>query len=339
MKAESMGRSAWKRKEISRNRAAGNVNPIDLRIDTKIVAIQVDPLTHFFHPDLGLQCDLLRTDLVNVDVPGNKWFKMKYNIEEMRRVGLNELVTFGGAFSNHIAAVASAGEKYGFGTTGVIRGESSSWNNTTLSKAESQGMKLKFIDRITYREWKKGKVNLDDFLGMKDYYKLPEGGSNVLAVKGCSEILDGIDAYDVIACPVGSGGTLAGLIVSASENLRILGFSSLKGGEFLSDDIGQLLLDYDKTYGTTHRKKSNWKIVTDYHFGGFAKMNSELVDFFMDFEINHNIELDLIYTSKMMLGLRKMSENGELENGSRILAVHTGGQQGNESMFNRWGKG
>jgi 1-aminocyclopropane-1-carboxylate deaminase/D-cysteine desulfhydrase-like pyridoxal-dependent ACC family enzyme len=303
------------------------------------VAIQVDSLIHFFRQELSVQCDLLRTDLFNIDVPGNKWFKMKYNIEEMRRLGLNELVTFGGAFSNHIAAVAAAGEKYGFGTTGVIRGESSSWNNTTLSKAESQGMKLKFIDRSTYRDWKKGKVDLDDFLGMKTYYKVPEGGSNVLAVKGCSEILEGIDGYDIITCPVGSGGTLAGLIVSSTDDLQILGFSSLKGGEFLTDDIGQLLLDYDKTYGTTHHKKTNWKIVTDHHFGGFAKMNNELFDFFTDFEINHNIELDLIYTSKMMFGLQKMSEKGELKSGSSILAIHTGGQQGNGSMFNRWGKG
>ena len=200
---------------------------------------------------------MLRTDLFNKDVPGNKWFKMKYNIEEMRNSGLSEMATFGGAFSNHIAAVARAGQIYEFGTTGVIRGDSSSWNNETLSLAQSQGMKLKFIDRSTYREWKKGKVDLSEFLGMEQYYSLPEGGSNVLAVKGCSDITRDLEEdYNIISCPVGSGGTLAGLIVSSSDHQKVLGFSALKGGDFLKLDIQKLLEEYDREFGTNHQEKN-----------------------------------------------------------------------------------
>jgi 1-aminocyclopropane-1-carboxylate deaminase len=303
------------------------------------VEIQIQSLKDFCDKEYLVQCDLLRTDLYDVDIPGNKYFKMKYNIEEMRNLGLLEMVTFGGAFSNHIAAVAAAGKKYGFGTTGVIRGESTSWNNATLSKAEAQGMKLKFIDRNTYREWKKGKVNLNDFLAMESYYTLPEGGSNVLALKGCSEILDVNHDYNVIACPVGSGGTLAGLIVGAKENQKVLGFSALKGGKFLKQDVQNLLEQYDLEYGTKHGEKKNWQIITDFHFGGFAKMDEELFDYYNEFNKAFDIELDLIYTSKMMYGIGKMIKDGRIEKENKILAIHTGGQQGNVSMLSRWGKG
>ena len=237
---------------------------------------------------------------------------MKYNLDYMKEKGMDHLVTFGGAFSNHIAAVAAAGKKFRLRTTGIIRGEERNASNPTLSLARENGMELRFIDRQTYREWKQGTFTLDDFLGLEDYYLLPEGGSNTLAVKGCSEILDHVEKkYDVIACPVGSGGTLAGLIVSSEKDQKVLGFSSLKGGAYMEDEILSLLVKYDKEYGSRHAEKKNWQLIHDYHFGGFAKVNGELIAFYMDFLERTGIELDLIYTAKMMYGLKDMISKGK----------------------------
>jgi len=284
---------------------------------------------------MGNKCEvsLLRCDLFDSDIPGNKYWKMKYNMEAMFERGQNHLVTFGGAFSNHIAATAATGKKYGFRTTGIIRGESSNVSNHTLTKAREDGMEFFFIDRANYRFWKKGKENLNDFLEFKNYYLLPEGGSNELAVKGCAEILDSVDNnFDIVACPVGSGGTLAGLIAASSSTQKVLGFSSLKGGEYLENEVRELLISYDKKLAS----KDNWSINHQFHFGGFAKAKKELLDFFHEFRKETSIELDLIYTAKMMLGLKQMIKSGEIDEGSTILAIHTGGQQGNESMLKRY---
>ena len=276
----------------------------------------------------GNSISMLRLDLFEPDVPGNKYFKLKYNIEDMKKRGLDHLVTFGGAYSNHIAATAAAGKKFGFNTTGIIRGEAKDWHNHTLAQAEKDGMRLRFIDRITYREWKKGKVDLEDFIGLKDYYLLPEGGSNALAVKGCAEIHDLLgEEYDVIACPVGSGGTLAGLIAGSKSGQHIMGFSALKGGDFLTEDVKELLNDEG------YSDSGNWSIELDHHRGGFAKVDDELISFYREFRESTGIELDLIYTAKMMMALKEMVESGKFKSGTRILAIHTGGQQGNHSLL------
>lgn len=281
------------------------------------------------------QCeiDVLRLDLYDMDIPGNKYWKLKYNIEAMTAKGMEHMVSFGGAFSNHIAALAAAGKKFGFKTTGIIRGEELSASNPTLKKAQAEGMELKFVERTAYRNWKKGLVDLNEFLGMKDYYLLPEGGTNTLAVKGCSEIADFIsEEYDLVCCPVGSGGTLAGLIAGLSESTTIFGFSSLKGGAYMEDEIRKLLIEYGAEYGTSHANKKNWKLIHDYHFGGFAKVTDELIEFYKDFLKETKIELDLVYTAKMMFGLKEMIREGKLEVYSKVLAIHTGGQQGNRGF-------
>lgn len=290
--------------------------------------VQIDAISEdFFHNDY-VELSLLRLDLFDPDIPGNKFFKMKYNIEEMRLQGKDQLVTFGGAYSNHIAATAAAGKKFGFRTIGIIRGEASNWHNHTLAQAEKDGMHLKFIDRMTYRDWKKGEVDLDDFIGWKDYYLLPEGGSNALAVKGCKDIHELITGeYNVIACPVGSGATMAGLIAGSRSRAHILGYSALKGGEFLKDDVRKLLLDAEE------EDPGNWSIELDFHFGGFAKVSEELIAFYHQFLQKTGIELDLIYTAKMMWGLKDLIRRGSIKKGMRILAVHTGGQQGNRSLI------
>lgn len=283
---------------------------------------------------LQSEVSMVRCDLYDKDIPGNKFWKMKYNITEMSRRAINHMVTFGGAYSNHISAVAEAGKKFGFQTTAFIRGEESKDLNHTLSVAQKNGMKLHYIDRETYRIWKKGGSTVFDFLGDENIYVLPEGGSNVLAVKGFSEIMPVLnEKFDIICCPVGSGATLAGLIVSSGADQLVIGFSSLKGGEYLETEIFNLLKQYDAEYGTNHAAKTNWKLIHKYHFGGFAKTTDEVIAYYREFKSIYNIELDLVYTAKMMFGLREMLSEGFFKPDDRIAAIHTGGVQGNESLL------
>lgn len=252
-------------------------------------------------------------------ISGNKYRKLKYNLAAAKEKGHDLIVTFGGAYSNHIAAVAYAGKVHGLKTIGVIRGEelSEKWrDNPTLKLAHDHGMQFEFVDRETYR----GKGNGTFLRGLKGkfghFYLLPEGGTNAMAVKGCEEILSvGDHDFDVVCCPVGTGGTLAGIVKSASSEQRVLGFSVLKG-DFLKEDIRKFV------------PVGNWALQTDYHFGGYAKVSKELIAFINDFRRDTHIPLDPIYTGKMMFGLFDMIANDNFMPGSRILAIHTGGLQG-----------
>jgi 1-aminocyclopropane-1-carboxylate deaminase len=258
---------------------------------------------------------ILRLDLVHPFICGNKWYKLKYNLEEAKRQGKNTLVTFGGAYSNHIVATAAAGEEFGFKTIGIIRGEElNEDDNSVLHFAKECGMQLRFVSREEYRMkdpstalWVTG-----------DYYVLPEGGTNEFAVKGCSEILPLIDIpFDYICCAVGTGGTIAGIISSLKENQKAIGFSVLKEGEFLKDDIAKLL--------NCQIVEQNWTLETDHHFGGYAKKNEGLLNFISDFKSNHNIPLDFVYTGKMMFGIFDLVKENYFQKGATVIAVHTGG--------------
>lgn len=256
-------------------------------------------------------------------ISGNKYRKLKYNLIEAKKIGKNTLLTFGGAYSNHIAAVASVGKEFGFKTVGVIRGEeliSHYKENPTLSLAEHHGMRLKFVDRSSYRR-KSDKLYLDGLIReYGDVYIIPEGGTNHLAVKGCEEILNQMDeAFDFICCPVGTGGTISGLINSSSKHQKILGFPALKGA-FLQEEISK--------FATS----DNWELITDYHFGGYAKTSDELIAFMNRFKRKYNIPLDPIYTGKMMYGLYDMIAQNYFPKDARILAIHTGGLQGITGM-------
>jgi len=269
----------------------------------------------------GLKLWLKREDLNHPVVSGNKWRKLKYNLEEARVQGHKTLLTFGGAYSNHIYAVAGAGKAMGFETIGVIRGEKHAELNPTLSFAESQGMQLYYMDRNTYREKESEFVInlLKQLYG--DFYQIPEGGSNILAVKGCAEIVDEIDIeYDYLCCPVGTGGTMAGLIAGAKGKGTVLGFSALKGS-FLTDDVGKLLEKTNMLY-------NNWSITDEYCFGGYAKTKPALFEFMAQFEQKQGILLEPIYTAKMLYGIWQMVEAGDFKPGSKIVAIHTGGLQG-----------
>lgn len=268
-----------------------------------------------------------REDLTDKFISGNKWHKLKYNLIEARKLGFESLLTFGGAFSNHIHATAAAGIKYGFKTIGIIRGEEHLPLNPTLKFAEENGMHLEYIDRSAYRKKydqqliKKWKDKFGEF------YLIPEGGSNNLAVKGCSEIIPSIKInYDFICSACGTGGTLAGLVLGLNKKAFGLGFSVLKGGEFLYQNIKSFLSNFNAG------DFNNWEVKLDYHFGGYAKITKELKLFCEEFYQNHNIPIEPIYTGKMFFGLFDLIKQNYFPAYSTIIAIHTGGLQGIEGL-------
>lgn len=264
-----------------------------------------------------------REDRIHPFISGNKYRKLKYNILEAKRRGLNTILTFGGAFSNHIAATAYAGKLYGIRTIGVIRGEELSQNwmfNPTLMQAHEHGMDFKFISREDYRH-KEETSFLELFSkDLGPYYLVPEGGTNLLAIKGCEEILTPQDGdFNVVCASVGTGGTLAGIINSSLHNQRIIGFPSLKG-DFLKKDI------------CNFTAKENWEINADYHFGGYAKVSEMLIEFINYFKEKTNIPTDPVYTGKLLYGILDLVKNDYFKPGTKILAIHSGGLQGIAGM-------
>lgn len=271
----------------------------------------------------GIELFLKREDTIHQHISGNKYRKLKYNIEEAKKLGFKTLLTFGGAYSNHIAATAFSGKEFGFKTIGIIRGDELKdkiQENPTLLFAESCGMQFKFISRTLFRE--KHKTGFIETLKQEfeDFYLLPEGGTNNLAIKGCEEILTDDDAsFNLVCSAVGTGGTISGIINSSKMNQKVLGFPALKGS-FLKEDISKFV------------SKENWEIISDYHFGGYAKVNAELIHFINQFKMDNNIQLDPIYTGKMMFGIFDLIKKGYFSKGSKILAIHTGGLQGISGM-------
>lgn len=264
-----------------------------------------------------------REDLIHPFVSGNKFRKLKYNLLEANAQNQKTLLTFGGAFSNHIAAVAYAGKEQGFKTIGIIRGdelEGKIEENPTLKFAQENGMQFEFVSREEYRL--KSDASFIEKLKTKfgDFYLVPEGGTNELAVKGCEEILTADDAvFNYVCCAVGTGGTICGLINSAAENQKILGFPALKG-DFLQDEI------------RIFAKKDNWNLISDYHFGGYGKINLELIEFINAFFDKNKVPLDPIYTGKMVFGVIDLIHKNYFPANSKILLIHTGGLQGIDGM-------
>lgn len=290
-----------------------------------------------FLTEKNIRLFVLREDLIHPEISGNKWRKLKYNCIEAKEKGFKQLLTFGGAYSNHIAATAAAGREFGFNTIGIIRGEEALPLNNTLQIAANNGMMLKYVSRNFYRDEKYNASFLKELKNeFGDFYLVPEGGSNAFAVKGCTEIKNNIlNHFDVIACACGTGGTISGIIASLDHSKTIIGFPALKGGEFLMKDIQQLLNDYTTIFNQLI-KNNNWSLNTDYHFGGYGKISNELVEFINDFKQKHHIPLDLIYTGKMLFGIYHIAKTTEQLNGKKIVVVHTGGLQGNKGFEERF---
>lgn len=259
-----------------------------------------------------------REDLNDPYCMGNKWWKLRYNLIEAIREKHNKVLTFGGAFSNHIVATASACNRMGLKSIGIIRGDSTDKLNPSLIRAQNDGMELFFVDRQIYRN----KSNIDWKSIYGDHYLIPEGGTNELAVSSCEEMIS-FKEFDMVCVPVGTGGTLSGIIRSLKPSQHAIGFSSLKGGGFLNDEVKKYV------------DHSNWSIQFDYHFGGYAKINLELVSFMNEFKRDFSIQLDPVYTAKMFYGIFDMIKNEQIRSNSTILAVHTGGTQGIEGMKQR----
>lgn len=299
------------------------------------------PLIEIFEDFLkekNIRLYVLREDLIHPEISGNKWRKLKYNLWEAKNQGLNKMVTYGGAYSNHIAATAAAGRSFGIETVGIVRGEETLPLNSTLQSAANNGMKFKYVSRNFYRDDKYNANFLAELrVEFGDFYLVPEGGSNAYAVKGCTEIKNNIIVdFDVITCANGTGGTIAGIIASLENSKEIVGFPALKGGAFLINDIQRLLNEYSLKFDVKINN-NNWILNTDYHFGGYGKINQQLVDFVNDFKIKHNVPLDLVYTGKMMFGIYQIIKTTNQLNGKKIVAVHTGGLQGNKGFEERFG--
>jgi 1-aminocyclopropane-1-carboxylate deaminase len=271
---------------------------------------------------------LKREDLLHPMISGNKYRKLYYNIKKAKALNATKLITFGGAYSNHILATASAGFEFGFKTLGIIRGEELAKDitktlsiNPTLNAAHKLGMDFHFISRKNYA-LKSTTTFLNDLLvRYPNAYIIPEGGTNALAVKGCEAILgEDTASFDIICCSIGTGGTISGIINSSLEHQRVIGFPALKG-DFLKKEIANTCLN-----------KGNWELVTDYHFGGYAKITKDLITFNNSFYQLTGILLDPIYTGKMVYGVVDLIQKNKIRAGSKILLIHTGGLQGINGM-------
>jgi 1-aminocyclopropane-1-carboxylate deaminase len=278
-----------------------------------------DPVTR----GAGVTLFIKRDDLIHPTVSGNKWRKLKYNLLEAKQQGATTILTFGGAFSNHLYATAAAGAYLNLKTIGIVRGEDpGELKSSTLKFCEQQGMTLHFVSREEYKL--RNSQDYIDQLGVKlgNPFVIPEGGTSEWALKGVEEMTYEVDQQltqkpDYYAVAAGTGGTAAGIL---SSGANVLAFSALKGGEFLRQDILNLI-------GTGH---SNGKLdlFTNYHFKGYAKHTPELLDFIRWFKEQHAIQLEQVYTGKMLFGLYDLMKNGYLKKGTTIVAVHTGGLQG-----------
>jgi 1-aminocyclopropane-1-carboxylate deaminase len=265
-------------------------------------------------------------------VSGNKWYKLKYNVEMAQQKGLGLIITFGGAWSNHIHATAFYAKEQGLKSIGIIRGERPEELSSTLRDAEKWGMQLEFITREAYRE-----KHTEDFKMwlLAEYgpaHIIPEGGANYLGVNGCMDMLDKADeAYDIICCAGGTGTMAAGLALRLKPHQKLMVFSSLKGG-FMKDQVQNHLLYFLMDKEATDEVMSAMQFMDDYHFGGYARHTQELVDFILKKKEEKGWWLDQVYTAKMMWGIDDLVKKGFFTPDQRILAIHSGGLQGLRSL-------
>jgi len=304
-----------------------------------------------------------REDLIHPQVSGNKWRKLKYNFREAEKQGHAQILTFGGAFSNHIHATAAAGNLYGMQTIGMIRGEIIEPLNPTLQQAKNWGMKLIAVSRDHYVHKTDPKYLRELQRQFGPLYLIPEGGSNLLAVKGVSEMTNIPEHFDYWCVSCGTGATLAGIVSGLSPVQTVLGFPALKGGDFLREPIAQLLEsgtseqeirdqgERTRESGTKEQgvrgqggkeqdskgQLAQWDLITDYHFGGYAKVNDELLNFIREFKSIHGIQLDPIYTGKLLYGITELIKSGYFAPNTSILAVHSGGLQGIAGIEKKYG--
>lgn len=267
----------------------------------------------------GVRVLIKREDLNHPFVSGNKWWKLKYNLEEAKRQDKKTLLTFGGAYSNHIYATAGAACDLNLKCIGVIRGEETLPLNDTLAFAKKNNMQFHYVSRTAYRKKSEPEFIEDLHEQFGDFYMIPEGGTNALAVKGVTEFAHTLgNDFDYLCCAVGTGGTMAGLINGLKGRKEVIGFPVLKGGGFLKGEIEKFIVsDYGK-----------WTLLQSYHHGGYAKSTDVLARFITSFYDNYGIGLDHVYTGKLFYGVIEEIRLGHFKKGSTLLILHSGGLQG-----------
>ena len=282
----------------------------------------VQELKADFLKEAGVRLLIRREDMNHPLISGNKWWKLKYNLLRARSLGAETLLTVGGAYSNHIYSVAAAAHSLNFKSIGIIRGERTLPLNPTLKFAEDQGMTLQHISRSAYRA--KTLAGFMERLRKQfgSFYFIPEGGTNDLAIQGCRELGENLSReidFDIVCVPVGTGGTLAGLLQALPEGKRAIGFSVLKNGGFLEGEVQQW---------SGSEVRASWRMETRFDFGGYAKATPGLHEFIRAQNETNLLPLDSVYTAKMLYGILELIRTGEISGPTTVLMVHTGGLQG-----------
>jgi len=290
------------------------------------------PITPISSPLLTnkhIQLFIKRDELIHPVIQGNKWRKLKYNLLEARQQQQHTLLSFGGAYSNHLHALAKAGQLLGVKTIGIIRGEAHSPLNPCLQDMTHWGMQLEYISRKDYKQ--KNSPEFIKKLTQKsgEFYLIPEGGNNTPGMKGCGELLDELtEDYDYICCEIGSGTMLSALIQhNTKPDTQLLGFAVLKNQQLEQQIASSLRLAPHSPLNSVSHKK-NWTIIHNYHFNGFAKTSPQLDEFIHSFKLEFNIQLEPVYSAKMLYGIMDLIKHNYFKAGTRILAIHGGGLQG-----------
>lgn len=296
------------------------MSDLERHIDALLANSRIDKL---YLPTLfgEVKVDLLRDDLIHPEVSGNKLRKLKYNLLAASDAGKQTILTFGGAYSNHIAATAAAGKMFGFRTVGIIRGdELNADSNPTLRQAAANGMELRFVSREEYRGFREGDGVRQLTDSELDAWIIPEGGSNALGIKGCAEISRGREEYSHFICALGTGTTLAGIVSGMKSGQRADGIDVV-GGNFLTQAVENQLTEIGVS-------SSGWAVHSSFAMGGYARFPERLIGFIVDFQELSGIFAEPVYTGKMLSAISKLGQEGYFSEQASILAVHTGGLQG-----------
>ena len=283
------------------------------------------------HPNYTLR--IKRDDLIHPEISGNKARKLKYNILKALDSGCDSLLTFGGAFSNHLVATAKAAQLINFKSIGIIRGNYVDEQNPSLAYANQCGMQLIPVPITEYNERNNYAYHDQLKLEFPNAHIIPEGGSNFEGVSGTMEIVKELNfEYDFICCAVGTGTTAAGLILSKPSSTKIICLNNFKNSLGIREMINQKINLVINNADTINEYQNDFEIIDGYGFGGYAKVNDELKNFAKEIYAKHQLPLDLVYTAKAFYGLNKMMEKGEIKKGSKILFYHSGGLQGNRGF-------
>lgn len=273
----------------------------------------------------GIEASILRLDLIHPQISGNKWFKLKYHLEEAVAMEKKGIVSFGGAFSNHLVALSFACREQGLRSAGFIRGEEPLQYGSSLKQMKEADMELLFVSREEYSH--KEKLEEMFLAAHPDFYCVPEGGQSEMGIKGAAEIGNLCNGYSHIVCAVGTGTTITGIINGTDKSQKVIGISALK----VSNKYNNTLLDFIQQYAL----HDNYELNFEYHFGGYAKKTGALISFMNDFYMSEKIKTDFVYTGKLLYAFNDLAMHDFFPKGASVMIIHSGGLQGNLSLGNQ----